>query len=55
MTIQVLPPSVESLECRLRARGQDDQASIAERMGGVRRELSHYREFDYLVVNETVR
>ncbi len=52
ITIQVLPPSVEALARRLRERGQDDEASIAERIGSARRELSHYRDFDYLVVNE---
>ena len=52
ITIQILPPSVEVLERRLRARGQDDRASIAERIGGAGRELSHFRDFDYLVVNE---
>ena len=52
ITIQILPPSLEALERRLRDRGQDDEASIAGRMGGAIRELSHYRDFDYLVVNE---
>ena len=52
ITIQVLPPSLEALERRLRTRGQDGEASIAERMGKAGRELSHYRDFDYLVVNE---
>ena len=52
ITVQILPPSLGALEHRLRDRGQDDEASIAGRMGGARRELSHYRDFDYLVVNE---
>ena len=52
ITIQILPPSVEALERRLRSRGQDDGASIARRIGGAHRELSHFRDFDYLVVNE---
>lgn len=52
ITVQILPPSLDALERRLRDRGQDDEASIAGRMGGARRELSHYRDFDYLVVNE---
>ena len=52
VTIQILPPSLEALERRLRDRGQDDEASIAGRMAGASRELSHYRNFDYLVVNE---
>ena len=52
ITIHVLPPSLGALERRLRARGQDGEASIAERMGSAGRELSRYRDFDYLVVNE---
>lgn len=52
VTIQILPPSMEALEHRLRERGQDDQASITERIGSAGRELSHYPDFDYLVVNE---
>ena len=52
ITIQILPPSLEALERRLRDRGQDDQASITGRMGSATRELSHYRDFDYLVLNE---
>ena len=52
ITVQIVPPSLDALERRLRDRGQDDEASIAGRMGGARRELSHYRDFDYLVVNE---
>ena len=52
VTIQILPPSMEALEHRLRERGQDDQASIDERIGSAGRELSHYPDFDYLVVNE---
>lgn len=52
ITVHVLPPSLEALEHRLRTRGQDGEGSIAERMGSAGRELSHYRDFDYLVVNE---
>lgn len=52
ITIHILPPSFAALEHRLRARGQDGEASIAERIGNAGRELSHYRNFDYLVVNE---
>ena len=52
ITIQILPPSVEALEHRLRERGQDDEASIAGRIASAGREMSHYPDFDYLVVNE---
>lgn len=52
ITIQILPPSVEALERRLRERGQDDEASIAGRLASAGREMSRYPDFDYLVVNE---
>ena len=52
VTIQILPPSVAALEHRLRERRQDDEASIAERVASASREISHYPDFDYLVVNE---
>lgn len=54
ISIFVLPPSRESLRARLRARGQDSEKTIAERMRGVVCELSHYDEFDYLIVNDSV-
>jgi guanylate kinase len=49
--IFVLPPSAEELERRLRARGQDSDAVIADRMQKARAELSHWNEYDYLIVN----
>ena len=52
ITIQILPPSMEALERRLRERGQDDRASIARRIATAGREMSRYPDFDYLVVNE---
>jgi len=50
--IFVLPPSRAVLEQRLRARGQDSEAVILRRMQDAVREMSHYEEYDYLVVNE---
>lgn len=50
----VMPPSHESLRARLRARGEDDEAVIAGRMRDAASELSHCREFDYLVVNDAL-
>lgn len=51
-SIFILPPSLEALESRLRARGQDDPAIIQRRMRDALQEMSHYLEFDYLVVND---
>ena len=50
--IFVLPPSIEQLESRLRKRAQDDAGVIARRMHAAVNEVSHYDEFDYLVVND---
>ncbi len=50
--IFVLPPSSEELERRLRARGQDSPMIISERMQKARAEMSHWNEYDYLLVNE---
>jgi guanylate kinase len=49
--IFILPPSRETLEQRLNARGQDDPAVIEARMAEAVEEMSHYVESDFLVVN----
>lgn len=51
-SIFILPPSKATLEQRLRHRGQDDEATILRRMRDAENEISHYVEFDYLVVND---
>lgn len=50
--IFILPPSRATLEERLNARGQDDEAIIAGRMAEAVEEMSHYVEGDFLVVND---
>lgn len=50
--IFVLPPSLAALEARLRARGQDADDVISRRMQKAVAEMSHYDEFDYLVIND---
>jgi guanylate kinase len=50
--IFILPPSRELLEQRLRARGTDDEAIIARRMRDADREMSHYSDAEYLVIND---
>jgi|TARA_R110002095_G_scaffold19489_3_gene22052 guanylate kinase len=51
-TVFVLPPSREVLEDRLRGRGQDSEEVIEKRMKTAVDEMSHYNEYDYLVVND---
>lgn len=48
----VLPPSRASLEERLNSRGQDSQEVIRGRMEGAKREISHYGEADFLIIND---
>ncbi len=51
-TVFILPPSQAALEERLRKRGQDSDAVIARRMQEAVSEMSHYGEFDYVIVND---
>ncbi|CZF84425.1 Guanylate kinase [Grimontia celer] len=51
-SIFILPPSREELERRLNARGQDSDEVIAKRMEEARSEISHYNEYDYVIVND---
>lgn len=51
-SIFILPPSVEVLQQRLSKRAQDSAEVIAQRMREARAEISHWAEFDYLVINE---
>ncbi|RUO79991.1 guanylate kinase [Idiomarina tyrosinivorans] len=50
-SIFIVPPSLTALEQRLRSRGQDSDEVIAKRMAKAQSEMSHYHEFDYLLVN----
>lgn len=50
--IFVLPPSREALEERLRGRGQDTDEVISRRMRDAVAEMSHYGEYQYLVIND---
>ena len=50
--IFILPPSRQALEERLKGRGQDDDAVIERRMRDAVSEMSHYSEYDYLVIND---
>lgn len=51
-SIFILPPSRAALQHRLAGRGQDSPAIIERRMAAALDELSHYAEFDYLVIND---
>ena len=52
VSVFILPPSRQALEQRMRARGQDSEAVIAQRLAAAREEMSHYGDFDYVIVTE---
>ena len=51
-SIFILPPSLQELEQRLIGRGQDSVETIAARMTKAISEITHYHEYDYLIINE---
>lgn len=52
LSIFILPPSKEALQQRLDSRGQDDEEVIDKRMQAAKSEMSHFDEYDYLVIND---
>ena len=50
--IYILPPSMAKLEQRLRARKQDSEDAIRQRLDKAREEMAHYEYYDYLIVNK---
>jgi guanylate kinase len=54
VSVFVLPPSVPELERRLKARAQDPDDVIRARMAKAGDEMSHWAEYDYVVINENV-
>lgn len=52
VSVFVLPPSIAELENRLRGRGQDSDAVIDGRMQKSRDEISHWAEYDYVLIND---
>jgi len=51
VSVFVLPPSRVELERRLRARAQDSEDVVARRMSKANDEMSHWAEYDYVVIN----
>jgi guanylate kinase len=54
VSVFVLPPSIPELERRLHSRAQDSEAVIQARMAKVIDELSHWAEYDYVVINNDI-
>ena len=51
-SIFILPPSVDELERRLYARAQDPEDVVKRRMAKATSEMSHWAEYDYIIINE---
>ena len=51
VSVFVLPPSADELKARLERRAEDSHAVIAQRLHNAIQEISHWREFDYVLVN----
>jgi guanylate kinase len=52
VSVFILPPTLDELERRLRARAQDSDEVVQKRMAKATQEISHWEEYDYVVVNE---
>ena len=55
VSIFILPPSMAALESRLKLRGQDSPEVVARRMATSRDEISHWAEYDFVLINENLR
>ncbi len=54
VSIFILPPSRMELEMRLSQRGQDTPETVARRMAKANNEISHWAEYDYVIVNDSL-
>jgi guanylate kinase len=52
VSIFILPPNKQELERRLKSRGQDSAKVVKKRMDGASAEITHWAEYDYVVINE---
>ena len=52
VSVFIVPPSLDVLKQRLSSRARDDEQTIEQRMKRAKDEISHYIEFDYLIVND---
>ena len=54
VTVFILPPSLEELSRRLKLRGLDTEDVVRDRMAKATNEISHWREYDYVLINKDV-
>lgn len=55
VSIFILPPSGKELQTRLVRRAEDDEETIRKRLNNAKEELTHYRDYDYVVVNDQIQ
>lgn len=53
-SIFILPPSIEELSRRLRGRGTDSEATIERRLADAAGDMTHWNEFDYVLINDDI-
>ena len=53
--IFILPPSIKELKKRLGARATETQDSFKKRMSEARKEISHYNEYDFIIINDDIQ
>jgi guanylate kinase len=51
VSVFILPPSMAELKARLQRRAEDDAETIARRLANARKEIEHWRDYDYVVIN----
>lgn len=51
VSVFILPPSMTELKARLQRRAEDDAETIARRLANARKEIEHWRDYDYVVIN----
>ena len=54
VTVFILPPGAKELERRLRSRAQDNEETIRHRMDKAADEMTHYSEYDYVLINNNI-
>lgn len=54
VSVFILPPNTAELENRLRTRAQDPEEVVQQRMAKAADEMSHYREYGYVIVNQEI-
>ena len=54
MKVFILPPSIKELENRLGNRASEDKKNFLKRMSEARKEISHYLEYDFVIINKEI-